>query len=282
MATQRSIVYTDSSMQLQCAIVDPGQIIYIDPAQTIPPELSPRHTQIVVQPARLSCRLQLGPCWKIDGWVYLKSPIKSQVDSCGKHLVLGREFNTLFIKEHEELYRYYKVHRNTAIGKHFEVMKCDQGRSKHELSALGRRTAHMFVDTTHGPCCCCDFTLQKDDVVQVIGASRADPGSCRCGGAGLCSRGGHCGGQNRLEVVGHLNGNSIGWISEEKEYILSDEVRMVLHKSKLNIAQVWALAHAEAEHFRRAEKLFKGIKKFEEITAVERTKSTSTLSHRLN
>lgn len=269
MATQPSVMYSDSFMQTQCGLIDEGQIVHVNTSESVPAELNSDHGQVVVQPARLLCRIRLGPWTHIDGWVYLKSPATVQKDSNGDEKYVGREFNTLFIPEHDEIHQYFKVNRNTSIGREFEVARCTHGRSKRELLSLGRRSAHMTIDPEFGPCCCCDFTLQKDDVVQVIGEPRADRNSCRCGGAGACSRGGHCGGQQRLQVAGHLSSNAIGWISEEKEHVLGDDVREILHKSKLNIAQVWAIAHAEAEDFRRAERLFKGIKEFEEITALE-------------
>ena len=89
-------------------------------------------------------------------------------------------------------------------------------------------------------------------------------------------------------MVVDLNDGGIGQTETAKlrnlylEHVLSDDVRMVLHKSKLNIAQVWAVAHAEAEDFRRAEALFKSINDFRRITATERAQLfLSTLPLRL-
>ena len=271
MATQRSVLYSSASMAKQLAFIDEGLIVYVDPALTLEAELHPAHHLVVTKPQRMYCRLKLGPLWYIDGWVYLKSA-PTLLEQRLPHKYVGREFNTLFIKQRDKLHHYYRVGRNTGIGKEFEVANCQRGRSVQELEELGRSTAHMVIQTALEPCCCCDFTLQKDDVVQVIGLPRADPESCGCGGRGACSKGGRCDGQMRLQVVGP-NGGAIGWISEKKEKDLADDVRMVLHKSKLNIAQVWAVAHAEAEDFRRVERLFQGVKDFEQITAVQRTGS---------
>eukprot|EP01043_Picozoa_sp_COSAG02_P007750 COSAG02_NODE_237_length_27732_cov_9.584374_13_plen_455_part_00 len=274
MATQRTVMYSSASMEEQIAIIDAEQIIYADPALILEPQVHPDHSQVVVKPQRMHCQVKLGPLWHIDGWVYLKSP--PTVDE-GK--LTGREFNTLFIRQHDELHHYYRVNRTTGVGTAFEVAQCQHGRSAQDLEQLGRSTVHMSVDTVGECCCCCDFTLQKDDVVQVVGLPRADPDSCSCGGTGPCSTGGHCGGQMRLQVVGPT-GDAIGWISDKKEHVLCDDVRAVLHKSKLNVAQVWAVAHAEAEDFRRAERLFQGIRDFEQITAVQRM-YRATLSARV-
>ena len=71
--------------------------------------------------------------------------------------------------------------------------------------------------------------------------------------------------QLRLQVVDPLRpGAAIGWISKQKERTLHDEVRKVLHKSKLNVATAWALANAEGEDFRRMEQVFQEIEHFRE------------------
>ena len=276
MATQRAVMYADSTMQTQCAVIDEAQVIDVLESHSIEAKFDRFNTGVMTTPKCLCCRLTVGS-FSVEGWVYLRFKPKEMEDDKGGKKLSGREFNTVFVKEHNEMHRYYKVNRATTIGQHFEVAKCQRSRTREELTALGRRTEHLQFSTI--PCCCCDFVLQAGDVVQTVGEPKKDPGSCACGRC--TSAGERCDGQTRLEVVGP-KGTSIGWISKEKEHVLSDDVRMVLHKSKLNIAQVWAVAHAEAEDFRRAEALFKSINDFRRITATERAQLfLSTLPLRL-
>eukprot|EP01045_Picozoa_sp_COSAG04_P034644 COSAG04_NODE_7675_length_1089_cov_0.773737_1_plen_324_part_10 len=58
----------------------------------------------------------------------------------------------------------------------------------------------------------------------------------------------------------------------EEEHTLHNEVRQVLHKSKLNVATSWATAIADSEDFRRMEHVFQKVEEFRKITNIKVSK----------
>eukprot|EP01043_Picozoa_sp_COSAG02_P035182 COSAG02_NODE_2504_length_8663_cov_3.628211_2_plen_525_part_00 len=112
-----------------------------------------------------------------------------------------------------------------------------------------------------------DYQLQRHDVVETLADARQqDPGSKSTT---------YPAGQMRLRVLGTDSQDSqpIGWMSQEREYTLHNEVRKVLHKSKLNVAESWAVALAEGEHLRRMEHVFQKMETFSERTEIVESKS---------
>jgi hypothetical protein len=150
------------------------------------------------------------------------------------------EFHSLMIRADDE-HVYYKVNRSSKVGTEFEVKKCLRTRTMAQLFDDGRNS---------------DYLIQKGDIVEVAD-TKLDTESAH----------------NRLAVVSPIDGsNVIGWISEEREHMLSDDVTTVLHKSKIKLASLWAQAYAEQEDFRRVDQIFSRIEAFRASIGMTRVK----------
>jgi|EP01047_Picozoa_sp_COSAG01_P040082 hypothetical protein len=70
----------------------------------------------------------------------------------------------------------------------------------------------------------------------------------------------------RLNVVRETSrgGIPLGWISVEKEHKIDDNVREMLHKSKLGMAEAWGVSYANSEELRKLEIIFAEIATFKD------------------
>ncbi len=229
MATKRNMVYSDKLGTRPCGFVYAGQIIHV--------KATYRTTDRSPPLAMLQCEF---------GWVQekansLRSPTEDHGGCCCRWWCCCCCFccdYCLDTQEEDEQPRtqqnvafdtlfiaehdeclYFTVNRETALGKEFKAFECRIDPLNPSLRVGG------------------------GDVVKMLGKPTLDTES----------------GQMRLEVANPDAEGSLGWISQEKEHMLSNDVRAVLHKSKLNVAAVWAAAYAEGEDLRRMEDVFRKI-----------------------
>jgi hypothetical protein len=235
MATQRTVAFSTPSRTRQCAIILTGQIVHVkaihqDNGVDTMMEcefgwISRRgcSSSTAMEDVQGCCCCCCCCCgYCYHGWH--RSAEEDQQPDTSLHTTLA--LNTLFIDENEQCL-YFKVNRRTMLGKHFTVSEC---RIDADLATAEAKP----------------LWLNGGDVVKMLGEPTMESESR----------------QIRLNVANPADNGSLGWISQEKEYLLNNHVREVLHKSKLNIAAVWAAAYAEGEDFRRMEDVFINIEKF--------------------
>ena len=323
MATQQAIAYAMSNCKIQSAVIQRGQVIHVFEEQPVE-NFEEVNGGLVT---RLVMRCEFG-------WVRKKAMGRCTVRVDGHYS--NSDFNTLFIGK-AETSRYYRLSRQSSIGRYLEVDKCiipafkliskkqnalysrlgedseKGGRSRHKVAAqaefdglaedLGQvheylRTGAIVdpddpfsanddlvavwravepaegsiereaLETAVGLASRkkkrkSDYQLQLHDVVEIVGKSAEVDVNVACAD------------KHELQVVDpHTTaGATIGWISKQKEHKLHDEVRKVLHKSKLNVATAWALALAEGEDFRRMEQVFQKIEDFRNETEMVQDKT---------
>eukprot|EP01043_Picozoa_sp_COSAG02_P074703 COSAG02_NODE_15075_length_1207_cov_0.928700_1_plen_252_part_00 len=226
MATKRAVVYSDQLGTIPCGFVYAGQIIHVKAAYRKADRSPP-----------------LAMLQSEFGWVHRRVnsfPLATEghggcccccccccccddcLDTQGEDEQPRTQQNVAFdtlFIEEHDECLYFAVKRETALGKEFKAFEC-------RIDPLNL-----------------SLRVGAGDVVKILGKPALDTESR----------------QMRLEVANPDAEGSLGWISQEKEHMLSNDVRAVLHKSKLNVAGVWAAAYAEGEDLRRMEDVFRKI-----------------------